>query len=131
MFVFLKNLVNTQDGLILFLFSCIAGAMVIDFLLGTIAAKVNPDIKFASSKGINGILRKMGSIITLVFFIPLSILVPNDMGVPLLYSMYMGYLLFELTSIFENLEKLGIEITIFKKFAENLKKKENDNGNHR
>ncbi|MCD3524788.1 phage holin family protein [Streptococcus equi] len=108
MFIFLRQLIQTQDGKILFTLGAIAVAMMIDFLTGTVAAKINPNIDFRSKEGINGILRKICSIALMIFFIPLSILLPNDTGVAFLYVMYVGYLLFELKSILENLNKMGL-----------------------
>ncbi|HEL0635530.1 TPA: phage holin family protein [Streptococcus equi subsp. zooepidemicus] len=123
MFIFLRQLIQTQDGKILFTLGAIAVAMMIDFLTGTVAAKINPNIDFRSKEGINGILRKIYSIALMIFFIPLSILLPNDTGVAFLYVMYVGYLLFELKSILENLNKMGIDVALFKQFIDMFSKK--------
>jgi len=123
MFIFLRQLIQTQDGKILFTLGAIAVAMMIDFLTGTVAAKINPNIDFRSKEGINGILRKICSITLMIFFIPLSILLPNDTGVAFLYVMYVGYLLFELKSIIENLNKMGIDVALFKQFVDMFSKK--------
>ncbi|CRU21990.1 phage holin family protein [Streptococcus equi] len=123
MFIFLRQLIQTQDGKILFTLGAIAVAMMIDFLTGTVAAKINPNIDFRSKEGINGILRKICSITLMIFFIPLSILLPNDTGVAFLYVMYIGYLLFELKSIIENLNKMGIDVALFKQFIDMFSKK--------
>jgi toxin secretion/phage lysis holin len=98
------------------------GAMVIDFLTGTLAAKINPKIQFKSKEGINGILRKIASIALLAFCIPLSILLPEGIGLGTLQVLYLGYLFFEMKSILENFEKLGIDTALFKEFLEALKK---------
>ncbi|GFE44513.1 phage holin family protein [Streptococcus canis] len=124
MFIFLRQLIQTQDGKILFTLGAIAVAMMIDFLTGTVAAKINPKIDFRSKEGINGILRKICSITLMIFFIPLSILLPNDTGVAFLYVMYVGYLVFELKSILENLNKMGIDVSLFKQFVGLFDKKE-------
>ncbi|HER9489444.1 MULTISPECIES: phage holin family protein [Streptococcus] len=124
MFIFLRQLIQTQDGKILFTLGAIAVAMMIDFLTGTVAAKINPKIDFRSKEGINGILRKICSITLMIFFIPLSILLPNDTGVAFLYVMYVGYLLFELKSILENLNKMGIDVSLFKQFVGLFDKKD-------
>ncbi|BBE40553.1 phage holin family protein [Streptococcus dysgalactiae] len=124
MFIFLRQLIQTQDGKILFTLGAIAVAMMIDFLTGTVAAKINPKIDFRSKEGINGILRKICSITMMIFFIPLSILLPNDTGVAFLYVMYVGYLLFELKSILENLNKMGIDVSLFKQFVGLFDKKD-------
>ncbi|HDV0835150.1 TPA: PBSX family phage terminase large subunit [Enterococcus faecalis] len=98
-------------------------AMTIDFISGTIAAKINPEIEFKSKIGINGILRKVASIVLLLFFIPLAPLVPGGAGVGLLYVLYVGYLMMEIKSIFENYQKMGVVTELFEDFIKNLKNK--------
>ncbi|HEK9774948.1 TPA: phage holin family protein, partial [Streptococcus equi subsp. equi] len=39
------------------------------------------------------------------------------------YVMYVGYLLFELKSILENLNKMGIDVALFKQFIDMFSKK--------
>lgn len=118
----LRGFVDTQDKLIVFTLTLIMGAMVIDFLTGTLAAKINPKIEFKSKEGINGILRKIASIALLAFCIPLSVLLPEGIGLGTLQVLYIGYLFFEMKSILENFEKLGIDTVLFKDFIEALKK---------
>lgn len=122
MFDFLKHIIESQDGQILFVLGLIAIAMIIDFFTGTLGAYINKDIEFKSKNGINGILRKIASITLMIFFIPMSVLLPDDTGVILLYVLYIGYLGMELQSILENLAKMGVEVTIFAKFVEMIKK---------
>ncbi|KAA9254353.1 phage holin family protein [Streptococcus anginosus] len=124
----LRGFVNTQDKLIVFTLTLIMGAMVIDFLTGTLAAKINPKIEFKSKEGINGILRKISSIALLAFCIPLSILLPEGIGLGTLQVLYLGYLFFEMKSVLENFEKLGIDTALFKEFFEVLKKYLKDKG---
>ncbi|MFM1542283.1 phage holin family protein [Helcococcus ovis] len=120
MFEYLRHLIATEDNKVIFILTLIAIAMIIDFVSGTIAAKINPDIKFESKKGINGILRKLISIIVMIFFIPLSVIIPNAVGATLVYVLYLGYLLMELKSILENLQKMGINITLFNNFIKEI-----------
>ncbi|WP_414603505.1 phage holin family protein [Streptococcus equi] len=68
----MRQLIQTQDGKILFTLGAIAVAMMIDFLTGTVAAKLTPTL-ILGAKRINGILRKICSIALMIFFIPLSI----------------------------------------------------------
>ena len=126
MFDFLKHFLETEDGKILFILTMIVTAMIIDFLTGTIAAKVNSNITFNSKAGINGILRKIVSVIVMVFFIPLSVLVPGNMGIVLVYTLYTGYLIMELKSITENLNKMGIDTEAIKSIIELLSKNRDD-----
>ncbi|HEM4243218.1 TPA: hypothetical protein U1X25_001078, partial [Streptococcus suis] len=44
MFDFLRELIATEDGLVLFLLSLIVVMEIVDFLSGTFAAMINPDI---------------------------------------------------------------------------------------
>lgn len=121
MFTYLERFVLDADHKAIYVLTLICVAMIIDFLSGTIAAKINPDIEFLSKVGINGILRKVASIVLLLFFIPLAPLVPGGMGVGLVYVLYVGYLLMEIKSIFENYQKMGIGTELFEEFIKNIK----------
>ncbi|WP_438838137.1 phage holin family protein [Streptococcus pluranimalium] len=120
LFKLLRELTDTQDEFIVFTLTLIMIAMVLDFLTGTFAAKINPNINFISKAGINGILRKVSSIALLAFCIPLSVLLPEGIGLGTLQILYLGYLYFELKSIMENFEKLGINTALFKEFIQKL-----------
>lgn len=121
MFDFFEHLIESQDGLILFILGLIAFAMILDFATGTIAAFINPKIEFVSKNGINGILRKIASMVLMIFFIPISVLLPDNSGEMLLYVLYVGYLGLELTSILENLRKMGVEVTLFQTIIDALR----------
>lgn len=123
----LKQFADTQDELIVFTLSLIMGAMVIDFLTGSFAARINPDIDFQSKAGINGIIRKISSIALLAFCIPLSVVLPEGIGLGTLQVLYLGYLFFELKSILENFEKMGVNTAPFKEFFKKLNKTDDDN----
>ena len=125
MIEFLRNLLQTEDTKILFILALIAISMILDFATGTIAAKINNNIKFESQKGINGILRKICSMIVMIFFIPLSVLVPEGIGITLVYVLYLGYLVMEVTSVLENLKKMGIDTSLFTNFLKNIEKSKN------
>lgn len=122
MIEFLRSLLQTDDTKILFVLGMIALAMILDFVTGSIAAKINKEIKFESQKGINGILRKLCSMIVMIFFIPLSVLVPEGIGTTLVYVLYLGYLFMEVTSVLENLKKMGLDVSLFKKFVDEVEK---------
>ena len=100
--------------------------MIIDFITGSLAAWRNPKIAFRSQEGINGILRKLCSIIVLVACIPIAPLVPADAGVAALIVLYIGYLIMEFKSILENLGKMGVEISPLNDFLEKISGKKND-----
>ena len=92
MFDFLRELIATEDGLVLFLLSLIVVMEIVDFFSGTFAAIINPDIEYQSKIGINGLLRKIQGIALLVILIPMSVLLPEQTGVAFLYTIYVGYL---------------------------------------
>jgi toxin secretion/phage lysis holin len=120
MIEFLRELTGTQDAKIFFILGLIAVAMIIDFLTGTVSAKINQNI--VSQKGINGILRKICSMIVMIFFIPVSILIPEGIGIGLVYVLYLGYLMMEIKSILENLKKMGLDVSLFKNFVDEVEK---------
>lgn len=120
MIEFLRELTGTQDAKIFFILGLIAIAMIIDFLTGTVSAKINQNI--ISQKGINGILRKICSMIVMIYFIPVSILIPEGIGIGLVYVLYLGYLFMELKSILENLKKMGVDVSLFKNFVDEVER---------
>ena len=113
-FDFFRECVHTPEGKVLYLLAIIAIAMIIDFITGTIAAMVNPEIEFKSKAGINGILRKIASMLLLIVFLPPSVLIPNGAGLALVCTLYSGYLVFEVKSIIENVGKNGTDTSLFK-----------------
>lgn len=127
MFTYLRQLTETDDSKILFILAVICGAMILDFASGTLAAWSNPDIEFKSKMGINGIIRKIASIVLLVFFIPISVVVPGVVGVATLYTLYLGYLAMEMRSIFENYKKFGFETGPLQAVLDLLKPKDGNN----
>ncbi|MGX7203738.1 phage holin family protein [Enterococcus pingfangensis] len=113
-----------EEPRLLFVLMLISVAMLLDLLTGLIAAKLTKQI--SSKIGINGILRKIASILLLMFFLPVSSLIPFQAGSVLLYAFYLSFLLMELHSIFENYEKMGIKTEIFQTFLQRLFEKDKD-----
>ena len=111
---------ETPEGKVIYILAIICVLMIIDFVTGSVAAWRNPSISFQSQEGINGILRKLCSIIVLVACIPIAPLVPADAGVAALIVLYVGYLIMEFKSILENLAKLGVEITPLEGFLDKI-----------
>ncbi|MGU8065555.1 phage holin family protein [Streptococcus suis] len=113
MFDFLRALITTEDGLVLFLLGLIVTMEIVDFLSGTFAAMINPDIEYKSKIGINGLIRKMMGIILLTVLIPMSVLLPEQTGVAFLYTIYVGYLILTFKSLVENYGKAKGDTSIF------------------
>ena len=120
LFKTLEQAVSTSEGKALYILVLICIAMILDFLLGSFAAWRDPQVKFTSQRGIDGILRKLASILVLVCCIPVSALVPAEAGLAALIVLYLGYLFYELASVIENLERLGAPVGKLKRFIENL-----------
>ncbi|MDS2748206.1 phage holin family protein, partial [Streptococcus pneumoniae] len=79
-FNFLRSVVQTEDGLVLYALTLIVSMEIIDFVTGTIAAIINPDIEYKSKTGINGLLRKISGVLLLMILIPASVLLPEKTG---------------------------------------------------
>lgn len=122
LFDMLRAATETPEGKVIYLLTIICVLMIIDFITGSLAAWRNPKIAFRSQEGINGILRKLCSIIVLVACIPIAPLVPADAGVAALIVLYVGYLLMEFKSILENLAKMGVEIMPLSEFIDKVEK---------
>lgn len=122
MFDWLRNLITTEDGIILFILSLIVIMEIIDFLSGTFAAMINPDIEYKSKIGINGLIRKMMGIILLTVLIPMSVLLPEQTGVAFLYTIYVGYLILTFKSLVENYGKAKGDTSIFANVITTLEK---------
>ena len=120
LFSALEQAVSTSEGKALYILVHICNAMILDFLLGSFAAWRDPQVKFTSQRGIDGILRKLASILVLTLCIPVSALVPAEAGLAALIVLYLGYLVMELASVVENLSKLGAPVGNIRKFIENV-----------
>lgn len=125
-FQVMRAATETPEGKVIYILTIICVLMIVDFITGSLAAWRNPKIAFRSQEGINGILRKLCSIIVLVACIPIAPLVPADAGVAALIVLYIGYLIMEFKSILENLGKMGVEISPLNDFLEKISGKKND-----
>lgn len=109
---------------VLFVLALISLAMLLDLITGLIAARLTKQL--SSKIGINGILRKIASILLLLFFLPVASLIPMNAGNVLLYAFYLSFLFMEIHSIFENYEKMGIATDLFRNFLQRLIDKSED-----
>lgn len=120
LFQTLAQAASTTEGKALYLLALLCLTMALDFLLGSLAAWRDPSVKFTSGRGIDGILRKLASILVLTLCIPVSALIPQGAGTFALIVLYLGYLVMELASIVENLDKLGVPVGALRRFIENI-----------
>ena len=77
LFQTLAQAASTTEGKALYLLALLCLTMALDFLLGSLAAWRDPQVKFTSGRGIDGILRKLASILVLTLCIPVSALIPR------------------------------------------------------
>lgn len=99
MIEWLSRFLESDNTKLIYILALIMGANIIDFMVGWINAKLNPNIKFSSSKAIFGIARKLLLFILLVYSIPVALLMPEPLGISALYVLYIGYLASELNSV--------------------------------
>jgi len=101
---YLQGYLENDNTKLLYMLGLILMANIIDFLLGYVNAKLNTKVQFQSGKAIFGILRKVLAFIVLVYFIPVSLLAPEPIGLTAVYVLLGGYLLSELNSILSHLK---------------------------
>lgn len=108
MIEWLRGFLQDEDTKLIYFLCAIAGANVIDFMIGWVNAKFNPEIQFSSTRAIMGLARKMILLILSAFFIPVAVLLlPNAVALPTLYVFLGGYLVSELNSIGNHLNLLS------------------------
>ena len=100
----LSDWLENDNTKVLYLLALILCANMLDFLLGWVNAKFNKEVPFSSSKAIMGITRKLLIFMVLVYFIPVSMLAPEPIGIGAIYVLFVGYLLSELNSILSHLK---------------------------
>lgn len=122
---YLQNCLTTQDGKVLYFLMLIAITMIVDFITGTISAKVNNDIEFRSKEGINGILRKIASMLLMILFVPFAVILPGGVGLSLVYVLYLGYEFMEMKSIVENINKMGGDTQLFNHILDKMQEASN------
>lgn len=99
MIEWLSRFLESDNTKLIYILALIMGANIIDFMVGWINAKLNPKIKFSSSKAIFGIARKLLLFVLLVYSIPVALLMPEPLGISALYVLYIGYLASEINSV--------------------------------
>lgn len=121
---------ENHNSKIIYLLTLILIANVIDFLIGIIIAVFNPKVKFSSSKAKLGLLIKIMIFIVLIFFIPVALLIPNDLGIYAIYILYVGILYAEIRSILGHLSIASDEkqVNLLEQFVNTIFKGDGKNG---
>lgn len=81
--------------------------MIVDMVTGFAQAYINRKIK--SHKMSDGLVKKGCIILVLMSVVPLAFVMPDIVTIPILISVYGLETLNEFTSIFENLNKMGVD----------------------
>jgi len=103
MITWLNAFLQSDDTKVIYILAIILVANIVDFSIGWINAKFNNKVTFSSSVAIYGIAKKIIMFMLLIMFIPFSLLMPGILGITALYTLYIGYLLSEFTSILSHL----------------------------
>lgn len=94
---YLEGLLKTSDGKILYILTLLMVLMIIDFIMGVCIARFDTKVKFSSFKMKIGILVKIVEVLLAIIAIPFVLLF--NMGLELLYVLYIGLCASEIYSI--------------------------------
>ena len=126
MITWLQQLLENDDTKVMYFLTIILAFSMIDLLIGWVNAKFNKDVSFSSSVALFGVIKKMTYFIVLCLFVPVSLFIPNPVGMLALYSLYTVYLYTEITSVLShfNLAEDDKKNKLFIDFINSLIKKE-------
>lgn len=128
----LESFLQSDSTKLIYILTLILIMNTIDFIIGWLKARFNPEITFSSSRAVYGIARKIILFILLIVFIPFSLLIPRELGISALYILYLGYLGTEVSSV---LNHLGLNIDnkdgIFYDFLDKIFKGTNEREEYR
>ena len=126
MITWLQQLLENDDTKVMYFLTIILAFSMIDLLIGWVNAKFNKNVSFSSSVALFGVIKKMTYFIVLCLFVPVSLFIPNPVGMLALYSLYSVYLYTEITSVLShfNLAEDDKKNKLFIDFINSLIKKE-------
>lgn len=126
MITWLQHLLENDNTKVMYFLTIILAFSMIDLMIGWVNAKFNKDVSFSSSVALFGVIKKMTYFIVLCLFVPVSLFIPNPVGMLALYSLYSVYLYTEITSVLShfNLAEDDKKNKLFIDFINNLIKKE-------
>lgn len=119
---YLKSMLITSEGKLFYVLGLIVVLMTIDCISGFVSAIVTKTVD--SGKITVGVLKKGLTLIMLSVLIPMALLLPDGIGLGILFITYMLAMLGEFTSILENFKKMGIDVVIFQSFIDKFIDKE-------
>lgn len=120
---YLRHMIDTSDGKILFLFILLNWCMILDWLSGTIVAYIT---KVADSKiGTYGILKKILVFLASLTLIFCSVIIPQ--GDLFIVGTLIGLIIMQLQSTVENFTRIDLKEGSFLTKVIKLFKKDSDN----
>lgn len=100
----LKHVSDTEETLVIALFTLILFSSILDVLFGWVNAQFNQNMVFTSRKAMNGIARKMMYFIVIVFFTLVAyVMVPENIAFASSFTLITAYLASEMSSILGHL----------------------------
>lgn len=118
MVLFVQEMMKNDYGKIMVWLVLILLLMAIDIATGLIQAYINHDIK--SGKMSTGLLKKFALFLVLIAIVPITIVLPTEVSVSVIISVYTFEMVNELISIVENLNKLGIATDVLSPLMKRL-----------
>lgn len=118
----LRGILITEEGKLLYFFMVIVLLMIIDCTSGFVGAIITKTVE--SKKITVGVLKKGFTIVMLAMLIPISLLLPSGLGISILFLTYTLTMVGEFTSILENFKKMGIEVKYFQGFIDKFIEKD-------
>lgn len=116
-----NELLQGEYSLVLYWLTFIIGLMGVDIITGYSQSIINEDN--ASRAMSKGLLKKFSLLTMLIVIIPYSYLLPDLIDISFITAIYLVESLNEMTSIIENLTKMGIEVEFLKPLINRLRVK--------
>lgn len=110
----IRYFVADEFGFLIYLYGIIIFAMTIDFITGLRKATKSQDLN--STKGKDGLLKKVTILLILFLTFLVSFVFPNNTGYVANVAVWLGFLGFELLSIIENCYEMGINVGPLERF---------------
>lgn len=124
-----ENLKDNIDLYLIVVLSIILVTNIIDWLFGWINARFNDKVEFKSNVALYGIIKKMMYFIVLILFSIIALaIIPHEIAIGSITTLYFGYLLSELNSILShlNVTKDGKGDHVFSDFIKKIFKGDNN-----
>lgn len=122
----MQELLANDNTKVLYYFGVLVTTSLLDFVMGTVIAKFSKEIKFSSNEMKKGLMYKVFIIIVSMHLLPVCLMF-SWFGMTALYTVYSGFIISDLYSIYAHLTgnkdgKKNLGIKAFFEILENRKK---------